>query len=29
MKEEIIKLLDEAGDRDLDLILRLVRGLLR
>jgi len=29
VKEEIIKLLDEAGDRDLDLILRLVRGLLR
>lgn len=29
MKEEIIKLLEKADDRDLDLILRLVRGLLR
>lgn len=29
MKEEIIKLLDEAGPRDLDLILRFIRALLR
>ena len=29
MKEEIIKLLEKADDRDLDLILRLFRGLLR
>lgn len=29
MKEEIIRLLDKLSDRDLDLILRFVRGLLR
>lgn len=29
MKEEIIELLEKADDRDLDLILRFIRGLLR
>ncbi len=29
MKKEIIELLEKAVDRDLDLILRFIRGLLR
>lgn len=29
MKEESVKLLDKAGDRELNLILRFVRALLR
>ena len=29
MKKEIIELLEKADDRDLDLILRFIRGLLR
>ena len=29
MKEEIIELLEKADDRDLDLIIRFIRGLLR
>lgn len=29
MKEEITRLLEKADDRDLDLILRFIRGLLR